>query len=51
MIKGGQDGQGLPKIVNDGHCCSSEVRNGEGSSRMVNDAHRYSRMVRDGQGC
>ena len=50
MIKGGQDGQGLSKIVNDGLCCS-EVRNGEGSSRMVNDAHRYSRMVRDSQGC
>ena len=47
MIKGGKDGQGLPKVVNDGHCCSSGVRNGEGSSRMVNDTQRYSRMVRD----
>ena len=45
MIKGGQDGQGLPKIINDGLCCS-EVRNGERSSRMVKDLDRYSKMVR-----
>ena len=46
MIKGGQDGQGLPKIVNDGHCGSSEVRNEEGSSRMVNHAQGWSEMVK-----
>ena len=47
MIKGGQDGQGLPKIVNDGHCCSSGVRNGEGSSRMVIDTQGWSETVKD----
>ena len=46
MIKGGQDGQGLPKIVNDGHCCSSEVRNGEGSSRMLIDTQGWSEMAK-----